>query len=65
MAKIDLTKDELQLIKDCIYQCVCHADDLLADFRESHNMTHDDCDKLSIDLREKLSKAIQREYHIY
>lgn len=65
MAKIELTKDELQLIKDCIYQSVCHADDLLADFRESHNMTQDELDNLTILLRQKLDCLIKREYYIY
>lgn len=65
MSKIDLTKDELELINECIYQAVCHGDDLLAEYRKSHNMTDDDCDKLTIALREKLDRLIKREYHIY
>lgn len=65
MPKLDLTKDELELINECIYQAVCHDDDLLAEYRKSHNMTDDDCDKLTIALREKLNLLIQREYHIY
>lgn len=65
MAKVELTRDEIELINECIYHAVCHDDDLLAEFRELHNMTDDDCDKLAISLREKLNKSIQREYYIY
>lgn len=61
MAKVELTKDELELIFECVYQCACHDDDLLAEYRKNHNVTDDECDKLSIDLREKLSKAIQQQ----
>lgn len=65
MAKVELTKDELELINECIYHALCHDDDLLAEFRQSHNMTDDDCDKFAIVLRQKLDALIKHEYFIY
>lgn len=65
MPEINLSTDELELIFECIYQSACHDDDLLAEYRKNHNMTDDDCDKLTISLRKKLDRLIQREYHIY
>lgn len=65
MAKVDLDKDELALINECIYHALCHDDDLLAEFRQSHNMTDDDCDKFAIALRQKLDVLIKREHYIF
>lgn len=61
MAKIDLSADELRLIFECVYQCACHDDDLLAEHRKLYNMTFDECDNLTITLREKIHQYLSKD----